>query len=284
MLVEQSQRIEIDPDALETYLVTMPQAPCPVVHHFGPGVYIREVTIPKGAIAMGHKQRHEHLNIVLKGSVAIIGDDGQVKVISAPAIFVGQPGRKVGGCIEECVWQNVYPNPDNCRDIETLEARWLEKSEVALEYERLYVECLSSHYEKDRQDYADLLEELGLTDEFVRAESETVQDLIELPGEYATRISVRSSAIAGKGLFVSCPVNTGDFIAPARIGRFRTIAGRYTNHAAIPNCEFREAPDGDLYLVALTNLNGSIGGSFGTELTVNYRDALKLSRHKEALQ
>lgn len=148
MFVDQSERGDINPDALESYLLSLNQAPCTVIHRFRPGVYIREVTIPKGAIAVGHRQRYEHLNILTRGSVAMIGDDGQVKVISAPATFVGKPGREVGGCIEECSWQNVYPNPDNCRDIEALEAQWLEKSNAAAEYERLKFDRVEVYYSK----------------------------------------------------------------------------------------------------------------------------------------
>ena len=285
LTVAGSQEVaNIDPDMLEPYLLTFPQAPCPVVHHFGPGVYIREVTIPKGAIAMGHKQRHEHLNIVLKGSVAIIGDDGQVRVISAPAIFTGQPGRKVGGCIEDCVWHNVYPNPDDCRDIEILEARWLEKTDAAIEYERLYTECLSKHHDHDRADFAFMLDEMGVTAKQVREESEIQTDIVQLPSEYSTRLSVRQSAIEGRGLFLSSQASAGEVIAPARIGDNRTIAWRYVNHAKSPNCEYRPMPDGNIYLVALVDINGAIGGSAGCELTADYRQARSVSGRIEVIQ
>ena len=33
---------------LEKEMLEMPQADCPVAHHFGPGIYIREVTLPAG--------------------------------------------------------------------------------------------------------------------------------------------------------------------------------------------------------------------------------------------
>ena len=58
---------------LEKEMLGMPQADCPVAHHFGPGIYIREVTLPAGIFAVGHTQRYEHLNIMLTGKVAIIG-------------------------------------------------------------------------------------------------------------------------------------------------------------------------------------------------------------------
>jgi hypothetical protein len=266
---------KIDPEILEPYLLSASQAECPVVHHFGPGVYVREVTIPAGALAMGHKQRFEVLNIVLKGSVAII-DDGSVKVISAPTIFVGKPGRKLGYCIEECVWQNVYANPDNERDIETLEERYLDKSEFYRSFQKTYIEELGKMYQEERDDYARMLSELGFTEDQVRAETEISQDMVNLPEFYAVRLSVRESPIEGKGLFLSHSVKAGEMIAPARIAGRRTIAGRYVNHSHTPNCKY-ELLGNDVMLVAIKDITGAVGGSCGDELTADYRQALVAS-------
>ena len=41
---------------LEAVFLEQPQVDCPVVHRFGPGIYIREVTIPAGALSIGHYQ------------------------------------------------------------------------------------------------------------------------------------------------------------------------------------------------------------------------------------
>ena len=82
-------------DQVEAAMLQMPQAECPVVHHFGPGVYMREVTLKAGTLAIGHAQKKEHLNIVLTGAVSIV-DNGQIKTVKAPLIYVGKPGRKVG--------------------------------------------------------------------------------------------------------------------------------------------------------------------------------------------
>lgn len=266
---------KIDPDILEPYLLSASQADCPVVHHFGPGVYVREVTIPKGALAMGHKQRFEVLNIVLKGSVAII-DDGAVKVISAPTIFVGKPGRKLGYCIEECVWQNVYANPDNERDIETLENRYLDKSEFYRSFHKTYIEELGKMYQEERDDYALMLAETGFSEDQVRAETEISEDMVDLPETYSVRLSVRPSPIEGRGLFISHPAKAGDLIAPARIAGNRTIAGRYVNHSHNPNCKY-ERIGNNVVLIAIKDIGGAAGGSPGDELTADYRQALVAS-------
>jgi hypothetical protein len=272
----------INPDVLEPFLLSQPQVPCPVVHHFGPGVYVREVSMGKGTYAMGNRQKSEHLNIVIKGKVAMIDEKG-VNVVSGPSIFTGKPGRKLGYVVEDCVWWNVYPNPDECRDIEELEKRWTERSPIAEEFIGYYDEALAKHYESDRVDYAKVLASLGITDEQVRAETENKSDLVDLPNEYASRVSIRKSPIQGKGLFLSSSAESGELIAPSRIGANRTIAGRYVNHSARPNCEYVVIGE-NIWLKSIKPVNGCMGGRNGDELTVNYLQALKVAGRLEVTE
>jgi len=116
---------DVDPDALEVVLLDQPQAECPVTHHFGPDVYIREVFIPAGSIVVGHAHKGENLNIMLKGRMALLVD-GQVSIVEAPFMKVASPGRKVAVAIEDTVWQNVYAT--NETDIDKLDAMFVEKS------------------------------------------------------------------------------------------------------------------------------------------------------------
>lgn len=78
---------------VESNMLALPQVECPVVHHFGPGVYIREVTIPAGTIALGHYHRHSHMNIMLAGKLALLCDDGQIRILTAPMMLESAPAR-----------------------------------------------------------------------------------------------------------------------------------------------------------------------------------------------
>lgn len=265
-------------DQLEGHMLSLPQAECPVVHHFGPGIYIREVTMLAGTLAIGHAQRHEHLNIMLKGAVAMIGDDGQVKELRAPLIFVGKPGRKAGYIIETTVWQNVYPNPDDERDIDKLEARWIDKSATWQAHEAAARQVAYDSHAADRLDFQAMLQESGFTAETARAQSENEADQIPMPDGWGAKITVRPSLIEGKGVFLSSGVIPGEIIAPARVNGYRTPAGRYTNHSCNPNAEFVKAHNGDIYLVARRAIEGCRGGGYGEEVTVDYRQALALSQ------
>jgi hypothetical protein len=115
----------VDADALEIALLAQPQVECPVTHHFGPGIYIREVRIPAGALVVGHSHRDENLNVMLAGKMALLVD-GQISVVEAPFMKVALPGRKVAYAIEETVWQNVYATDET--DLDILEARYINKS------------------------------------------------------------------------------------------------------------------------------------------------------------
>lgn len=119
-------------DQAEAELLALPQVDLPVHHHFAPGLYVREVTFPKGMLIIGHAHRKEHMNLVLTGAMALnIG--GRVEVVTAPAIFMGGPGRKVGIPLENCTWVNVFATDE--RDIEKLENEIVEKSPAWRAYE-----------------------------------------------------------------------------------------------------------------------------------------------------
>lgn len=258
---------------IESAMLEMPQIDCPVAHHFGPGVYIREVTLPAGIIALGHSQRFKHLNILVTGKVAIMDGD-KVRVLEAPMIYVGEPGRKAGYVIETCVWQNVYATEET--DIDKLEAHFLDKSDTWEKHndEKLKLVRLSHH--EDRVDYEAMLKECGYSEKIARKQSENEKDQMPMPENWASFTSVRESEIQGKGLFLTWPVDEGATIAPARINGLRTSAGRYVNHSKDPNCHYIMTGD-VIYLVSMRPISGCVGGNKGEELTVDYRQSLSLS-------
>lgn len=262
-------------DQLEDHMLQLPQAECPVVHHFGPGLYIREVTLPAGILAIGHAQRYEHLNIMLTGAVAMLGDDGQVKVLCAPLIFTGQPGRKTGYVLETTTWLNVYPTDE--RDVDKIEAMFLDKSPVWQAHADAARQAAHASHEDDRADFFKLIGQAGFAPETVREQSENKDDQIEMPDGHGLKVTIRPSPIEGLGVFLSAPAEAEEVIAPARIAGFRTPVGRYTNHSKTPNARFVLADNGTIYLVANRRIAGCCGGDQGEEVTVDYRQALALS-------
>jgi len=261
-------------EKLEEIFLQLSQVECPVNHHFGPGIYIREVIVPAGSFAIGHKQKKPHLNIFLKGKVKILKEDGTTEILEAPQLFVGQPGRKIGYVLEDMVWLNVYATEE--RDIEKLEDEFLEKSEVFKKYSNNYSTAqLKLPYVGDLG-YAKMLEDLGVTEELVRQQSENTEDLIPFPlGTIG--VQVAPSPVEGKGLFAVNKFKSGDLIVPAKIGDKRTPAGRYTNHSDDPNA-IMVAIGNDVYLQAVKDIRGQCGGQLGEEILVDYRQSVALIR------
>lgn len=269
-----SLRSEAAVQVLEEGFLKHPQVECPVIHRFGPGLYIREVTIPADTFSVGHRQTTAHINIMLEGRVTMVNEDGSHTELRAPQTFVAPPGRKVGYIHEKMVWLNVYATTET--DVEILEATYLDKSPVwraAQADTRLLLGA--DIIAENRADYLAVLAEFGISHELARSQTENITDQIPFPYD-GYKIVVAPSELDGRGVFATAFLRAGEVIAPARLGGMRTPAGRFTNHTKEPNAIMQRVGD-DIYLVASRGINGCHGGTLGEEVTVDYRQALRLT-------
>lgn len=265
---------ESDVQRLEAAFLDLPQADCPITHRFADGIYIREVRMPAGSYIIGHHHKTDHLNIMLTGHLTILNEDGTKTDLHAPQTFISPAGRKIAYIHEDVVWQNVFATEE--RDVETLEAMFLDKSEAWLEAQKFNQMLLSFDHSEDVADFYAAIETFGFDADLVRSISENTDDQISFPhGEY--KVSVADSKIEGRGLFATGIIPQFEVIAPALLGGKRTPAGRYTNHAKNPNAMMFRMENGDIYLVALRDIAGCKGGNLGEEITVDYRQALAVT-------
>jgi hypothetical protein len=269
---QQALKVFSNVDEAEKAMLQLPQVDCPVVHHFGPNLCIREVFMPKGTMAVGHKQKFKHMNILLKGKVMMLNEDGSTKILEAPFIFQGEAGRKIGYVLEDMVWQNIYST--DLQDSNDVEEFFIEKSENWQNDQSIKLSIEKVAKEADRNDYLKLLKECGIPHEIAREQSENEEDQISI---FSNIVRVADSAIEGQGLFLTSPVKAGDVICQARIKGKRTQAGRFTNHSIFPNAKMVLLSNNDIDLVAISDINGCKGGSLGEEITIDYRQALSLS-------
>ena len=148
-------------------MLTQPQEDAPVIHHFGPGIYIREVHLPANALVIGHHHKTPHLNILLSGAIAL-NDHGVLKVLEAPFIYTATPGRKIAYTLFNVVWQNLYSTTET--DVEKLEEEFLCKSQASTQNEEEAFNLLYLLRQSDRDDYGNLVKELqpfGYTEELI---------------------------------------------------------------------------------------------------------------------
>lgn len=80
----------------------------PLTHFFAPGMYGRQVSLAKMNWAIGKIHRHAHINIVSKGKVMVLTEDGPM-FITAPYTFVSSVGTKrFVLAIEDSIWTTVH--------------------------------------------------------------------------------------------------------------------------------------------------------------------------------
>lgn len=93
---------------IEAEMLKQPQLELPVKHHFWPGGYARELTIPKGTILTGKIHKYPQLNILSKGEISVLTENGMVR-IKAPFHIVSPAGTKrIAYAHEECVWTTIH--------------------------------------------------------------------------------------------------------------------------------------------------------------------------------
>lgn len=110
-------------EALESALLDLPQADCPVSHHFAPGLYGRKMSIAAGTVVTGAIHKTEHLIVIAKGRLRIVTDDGTAEV-RAGDVFTCRPGMKNAVvALEDAAWINFFPtnetDPDKLVEILT---------------------------------------------------------------------------------------------------------------------------------------------------------------------
>jgi hypothetical protein len=113
------------PDAILEVFGGVEPADCPVTHHFGPGVYIRECFMPAGTLVVGHAHRQASLNVMLKGRMVLL-IEGAVTVVEAPYMTISPPGRKAAYVLEDAVWQNIFATEE--QDLDRLEGMFIERT------------------------------------------------------------------------------------------------------------------------------------------------------------
>lgn len=243
-------------------LLKLPQADVKFIHEFEEGKYIRTMIVPPNVAVTGAEHKTPYKVVLKQGTIAV-NVDGEIKTLTAPFEMDVPPGMERAGVTfdEEVVWTDIYDNPDNCQNIQELEARLFNIPDCGLLNHRLLAD-------KSKEDYKIFLEQSGLSEPEIRLISEIKEDLIEMPEEYS--VEVRESNIQGLGMFATKVFEVDEVVCPARLNGNRTPAGRFTNHSN----EYNLVPvkkEEDIYMVASKKILP------GDELLVDYRDMLSIN-------
>lgn len=109
--MELEKNIDIKIDEFENAIMqNLELVEAPLSHNFFPGIYTREVFIPKGHVATSMTHRTEHPFFVLKGKVSVYsGNDGEL-ILSAP--YFGRTTANTRRAVyvhEDCRWLTIHP-------------------------------------------------------------------------------------------------------------------------------------------------------------------------------
>ena len=92
---------------IEAALKQMPQVEVPLRHCFGNKVYVREMTAPKGSILIGKMHKFKQVNIVTKGDISVLTEDGWKRLKSGD-MFESPAGiKRAGFTHEDTVWTTI---------------------------------------------------------------------------------------------------------------------------------------------------------------------------------
>jgi quercetin dioxygenase-like cupin family protein len=100
----------------------MPEA----VHHFAPGMYGREFSMPAGMLVVGKIHKHGHIMMVVKGRATVLDEFGRYEV-AAGFVQASRPGAKrVVLAHEDTTFVTVHLNPTDTQDLVLIEAEHIE--------------------------------------------------------------------------------------------------------------------------------------------------------------
>lgn len=83
--------------------------PCKITHYFAPGVYCREMWMPKDCLITGKIHKTEHICILSQGKVTV-ADGADSITYEAPATIISKVGAKRAiYAHEDSTWTNIHP-------------------------------------------------------------------------------------------------------------------------------------------------------------------------------
>ena len=81
----------------------------PVIHHFVPGMYCREIFMPKGSIVTSYVHRYEHPYVVSKGDCWVLNAQCVWDRVTAPHFGVTLAGtRRLLVMCEDTIWTTFH--------------------------------------------------------------------------------------------------------------------------------------------------------------------------------
>jgi hypothetical protein len=114
--------------AIAQVMQQMDNVDLPLVHHFSPGVYAREMHIPAGCVVVGKIHKFPQLNILSAGEMQVLTENG-IEHVQAPFTVVSPAGtQRIAYSLTPCVWTTILATEET--DVEKIEAHFTVSTEA----------------------------------------------------------------------------------------------------------------------------------------------------------
>lgn len=119
-------------DEIEAGIIAkLPEVKLPLTHRFTPGLYTREIFMPKGTLVTSKIHKTEHPYVISMGIVSVWTEEDGVKTLSAPHTGITKPNtRRVIFVHEDCIWTTFHVT--NETDVDKIEEQIIEKRDNPL--------------------------------------------------------------------------------------------------------------------------------------------------------
>lgn len=106
------------------------------VDYFSEGLYARELHIPAGVALTGKIHKYRNFNILSKGEMLILLEDGTQKRVAAPFSIVSPEGtRRAAVALTDCIWTTIHGTEET--DVKKIEDHFI--AQTPADY-RLFLE------------------------------------------------------------------------------------------------------------------------------------------------
>jgi len=117
-------------ERLQAEMAVMPQVELVTEHQFSPGMYMRKVFRPAGALIVGKVHKKPHFFLCAKGTI-IAWTEGGIKRLEAGDIIESQPGTKrVTLAVTDAIGITIHRT--DLTDLDEIEAELIEPDMTAL--------------------------------------------------------------------------------------------------------------------------------------------------------
>lgn len=108
------------------FLVTQPIEG--IAHHFGAGVYARQMQISAGEIVGKHKHTYDHLSVLASGTVVVTTDEQQEELTGPCCLAIKAGTLHTIHALTDAVWFCIHPE-SRMSEINDLDGVTISKAE-----------------------------------------------------------------------------------------------------------------------------------------------------------